>query len=92
VREPLGPTDPLPAARRILFAGCSGAGKSTLAAELAARLGLPYRELDALHHGPNWVPRPEFVADVTAFAATDAWISEWQYRAVRRCCWTARSC
>jgi adenylate kinase family enzyme len=84
VREPLGPTDPLPAAaRRILIAGCSGAGKSTLAAELAARLGLPYRELDALHHGPNWVPRPEFVADVTAFAATDAWISEWQYRAVR---------
>jgi len=84
VREPLGPTDPLPAAaRRILIAGCSGAGKSTLAAELAARLGLPYRELDALHHGPNWVPRPEFVADVTAFAASDAWISEWQYRAVR---------
>ncbi len=84
MREPLGPADPLPAApRRILIAGCSGAGKSTLAAELSARLGLPYRELDALHHGPNWVPRPEFVADVTAFAATDAWISEWQYRAVR---------
>ena len=84
MREPLGPADPLPAAsRRILIAGCSGAGKSTLATELSARLGLPYRELDALHHGPNWVPRPEFVADVTAFAATDAWISEWQYRAVR---------
>jgi adenylate kinase family enzyme len=83
-REPLDPADPLPpGTRRILIAGCSGAGKSTLATALSARLGLPYRELDALHHGPKWVPRPEFAADVVAFAATDAWICEWQYRAVR---------
>lgn len=44
---------------------------------------MPYHELDALHHGPNWVPRPEFAADVAAFAATDTWVTEWQYRAVR---------
>jgi energy-coupling factor transporter ATP-binding protein EcfA2 len=40
--------------RRILVKGSSGAGKSTLAAELALLLRLPYVELDALHHGPNW--------------------------------------
>ena len=40
--------------RTIVVKGTSGAGKSTFAAELAPRLGLPYIELDALHHGPNW--------------------------------------
>jgi adenylate kinase family enzyme len=63
--------------------GTSGSGKSTLAAALAIRLGVPYHELDALQHGPNWEPRPEFAADVAAFAATDAWVAEWQYSAVR---------
>jgi len=40
--------------RRILVKGGSGAGKSTLAQEIAEKLNLPYVELDALHHGPNW--------------------------------------
>jgi adenylate kinase family enzyme len=80
----LGPGDPLPSRpRRILVAGTAGSGKSTLAVALSQRLGMPYHELDALHHGPNWVPRPDFAADVAAFAATDAWVSEWQYSAVR---------
>jgi adenylate kinase family enzyme len=83
-REPLTWADSIsPDVRRILIAGCSGSGKTTLATAIAARLGVPYRELDALYHGPNWVPRPEFVADVAAFAATGAWVSEWQYRTVR---------
>ncbi|MCX6463492.1 MAG: (d)CMP kinase [Pseudonocardiales bacterium] len=81
---PLGPADPLPyRPRRILVAGTSGSGKSTLARALAERLGVPYHELDALYHGPGWVPRPEFAADVAARAATPAWVSEWQYSAVR---------
>ncbi len=81
---PLGPADPLPhRPRRILVAGTSGAGKSTLARALSARLGLPYHELDALFHGPGWVPRASFVQDVSAFAATDAWVAEWQYSSVR---------
>lgn len=50
---------------------------------LAGRLGVPYHELDALHHGPNWTQRPEFAVDVAAFAATDEWVAEWQYSAVR---------
>jgi adenylate kinase family enzyme len=39
---------------RILIIGGSGAGKSTLGRILAQHLGVPYVELDALHHGPNW--------------------------------------
>ena len=82
--QPVAATDPLPARpRRVLVTGCTGSGKSTLAVAVARRLGVPYVELDALFHGPGWVPRAEFVDDVTAFAATDAWVSEWQYSAVR---------
>lgn len=44
---------------RILVKGGSGAGKSTLARALADHYGLPYVELDALHHGPDWIPTPE---------------------------------
>ena len=41
-------------ARRILVKGASGSGKSTLGAVLARHLEVPYIELDALQHGPNW--------------------------------------
>ena len=81
---PLTGADPLPhRPRRILVTGCSGSGKTTVAAALAARLGVPHHELDALFHGPGWVPRPTFVADVTALAATEEWVTEWQYDRVR---------
>jgi adenylate kinase family enzyme len=82
--EPLGWDDPLPSRpRRILVTGTSGSGKTTLAAALATRLGIPHTEIDALYHGPGWVPRPEFAADVAALAATEEWITEWQYSPVR---------
>lgn len=60
--------------RRILVGGVSGSGKTTLARALAQRLDLPYVDMDALYHGPNWQPRPEFDDDVRGFAATDAWV------------------
>lgn len=63
--------------------GCSGSGKSTLARALSARLGLPYHELDALFHGPGWTRLPGFVDDVTALVATEGWVCEYQYSAVR---------
>ena len=82
--EPLAWDDPLPVRpRRILVAGTSGAGKTTVAAALAARLGLPYTDIDGLYHGPGWMPRPEFAADVAALAAAPEWVTEWQYSAVR---------
>jgi adenylate kinase family enzyme len=86
-REPvpmLGPVDPLPCRpHRVLVAGTSGAGKTTTAARIAVILGVPHVEIDALFHGPNWTPRPCFEPDVRAFSAGPAWVTEWQYRAVR---------
>ena len=72
--------DPLPhRPRRVAVAGVAGSGKSTLARRLAAALGLPYTEMDSLHHGAGWTKRPEFEADVDAVVDSDAWVSEWQY-------------
>ena len=68
--------------RRVLVAGISGAGKTTLARRLAVHWGLPHTELDALHHGAEWVPRPEFASDVRRFAARDRWVTEDQYHRV----------
>lgn len=68
--------------RRVLVAGISGAGKTTLARKLSVRWGLPRRELDALHHGPGWTPRPEFASDVRRFAAEERWVTEDQYHGV----------
>ncbi len=72
-----------PGVGRVLVVGSSGAGKTTMAAALAARLGLPHTELDALWHGPGWVPRPEFERDVETMLATGRWVTEYQYRPVK---------
>jgi adenylate kinase family enzyme len=40
--------------KRVNVKGTSGSGKTTFAQELARRLDVPFVELDALHHGPNW--------------------------------------
>ncbi|MGY1551774.1 AAA family ATPase [Microbacterium sp. A588] len=72
--------DPLPVApMRVLIAGVTGSGKTTLARRIAERWKLDHHEIDALYHGPNWTPRPEFLDDVRAFAATERWVTEWQY-------------
>jgi adenylate kinase family enzyme len=84
MRTMLGAATPLPRRpRRILVCGVTGSGKSTFAAELAGVLDLPYTEIDALYHGPDWVPRPQFVEEVDRFTAEDGWVTEWQYRVVR---------
>jgi adenylate kinase family enzyme len=80
----LGPTDPLPSRpRRVLVAGTSGSGKTTLARAIAGELGSPCVELDAMHHGPAWTPRPEFADDVARLVAQPEWVTEWHYKTVR---------
>jgi adenylate kinase family enzyme len=80
----LGFADPLPACPcRVVVAGTSGSGKTTWAGRIAEQLGVPHVEIDALFHGPGWVPRPSFLADVRAFSAQPAWVTEWQYSEAR---------
>ena len=69
--------------RRILVAGVSGVGKSTFAARLSSAVDIRHTELDALFHGPQWTPRPEFLDDVGALAGRESWITEWQYTSAR---------
>jgi adenylate kinase family enzyme len=69
--------------RRVcLVASASGSGKSTVGRALAARLGVPYHELDALHHGPSWEPASadELLAKVEPVVATGAWVIDGTYR------------
>lgn len=63
--------------RRIVVKGTSGAGKSTFASALAARLGVPWIELDALHWGPNWSMPEEDVFRAQVRAAIDACPDGW---------------
>lgn len=69
--------------RRINVRGAPGVGKSTFSAALAQRLELPYVELDALHHGPNWSEPTikEFRARVrTAMeTASEGWVIDGNY-------------
>jgi len=68
---------------RILVAGTSGSGKTTLAGRIAATVGAPHTEIDALYHGPDWTPRESFLRDVAAFTAEPRWVTEWQYDTAR---------
>jgi adenylate kinase family enzyme len=74
--------------RRVLVVGCCGSGKTSFAQALATRTGLRAIELDALHHGPNWAPRPEFAHDVDVATRSDAWIVDGNYSAVRELLWS----
>jgi adenylate kinase family enzyme len=69
--------------RRVNLKGTSGSGKTTFGQELARRLGVPFVELDALHHGPNWAEptNDEFRARVREAidAAPDGWVIDGNY-------------
>lgn len=69
--------------QRFAIRGTTGAGKSTFSAELVQRMGLPWIELDALHHGPAWTAPPDevFRARVRAAmdAAPDGWVIDGNY-------------
>jgi adenylate kinase family enzyme len=75
--------------RRVVVVGTSGSGKTTFAAALAARLGVPCVELDALHWGPGWTPAPSdtFRARVVAATAGPAWVVDGNYSTLRELTW-----
>jgi adenylate kinase family enzyme len=69
--------------RRVaIVASASGSGKTTLGRELARRLNVPFHELDALHHGPDWTEATadELRARVEPLVAEDAWVVDGAYR------------
>jgi adenylate kinase family enzyme len=68
---------------RVLVAGTSGSGKTTLAIRIAGVLGVPHTEIDALYHGPGWIPRADFSTDIDVLIAQPGWVTEWQYSAAR---------
>jgi adenylate kinase family enzyme len=78
--------------RRVSVVGSGGAGKSTFARRLAALLDAPHLEVDAVHHGPNWSPRPsaEIRAAVAEFCEADRWVVDGNYAAmgVQRIVWS----
>lgn len=71
----------VPPPRRVVVLGTTGTGKSTLAAEVAHLLGAEHVELDSLHHGPNWTPRPveEFTRTVEEIAQRPRWVVDGNY-------------
>src|SRR4051794_13399658 len=75
--------------QRVSVVGNSGSGKSTFARALAVKLDVPYIELDAIFHLPDWVELPpdEFRAAVADRAAGDAWVIDGNYNVVREAVW-----
>jgi shikimate kinase len=65
-----------------MIASASGNGKTTLGRELARRLDVPFTELDALVHGPNWAETPddELRGLVEPILASAGWVVEGAYR------------
>jgi RimJ/RimL family protein N-acetyltransferase/adenylate kinase family enzyme len=69
--------------RRVaVISSASGNGKTTMGRELAGRLGVPFIEVDALVHGPNWTETPnEVLAQRLApVLASDGWVIDNVYR------------
>jgi adenylate kinase family enzyme len=69
--------------RRVaVLASASGNGKTTFGRALAERLGVPFFELDALHHGPNWTEATpeELRAKVEPIVRGDGWVVDGGYR------------
>jgi adenylate kinase family enzyme len=68
---------------RVNVKGISGSGKSTFSRQLAERLDVPYLEIDAINHGPNWTEASpeELRARIREFiaAAPAGWVIDGNY-------------
>ena len=65
-----------------MIGSASGNGKTTLGRELARRLDVPFLELDAVAHGPDWAEasKDEMRARVEPFLAGEGWVADGMYR------------
>jgi Shikimate kinase len=69
--------------RRVAVIGsASGNGKTTFGRALAAKLEVPFVELDSLVHGAGWVETPddELRGLVEPLVATEAWVIDGAYQ------------
>jgi adenylate kinase family enzyme len=75
--------------QRILILGRTGSGKTTLARDLAATIGVPHVELDALYFGPNFstASLPVLRDRTRAAIAGDRWVTDGNKSAVRDLVW-----
>jgi energy-coupling factor transporter ATP-binding protein EcfA2 len=75
--------------QRILVLGRTGSGKTTLARELAAAVGVPHIELDALYFGADFstAPLPLLRERTRAAVAGDSWVTDGNKAAVRDLVW-----
>ena len=83
-----------PSLDRVVVVGSSCSGNTTFAKRLAATLGYPHIELDALNWLPDWVQRPdeEFSALVANAVSSDRWIVDGNYGRVRKIVWSRATC
>lgn len=77
------------AMRRVSIVGVPGSGKTTVGRRLAASLGVPFIELDAIFHQPNWneLPRDAFRSRVGEMLSTGGWVVDGNYSAVQDLVW-----
>lgn len=75
---------------RVSVIGTSCSGKTTFARNLAAILGHPHFELDALYWKPNWsaAPDEEFRASVQEVTRAPRWIVDGNYRVANDIVWS----
>lgn len=75
--------------QRIVVIGTTCAGKTTMAHNLSQRLGISHVEMDALHWGQNWTPRPVevFRDSVSRALSGDAWAVDGNYSKAQDIVW-----
>jgi adenylate kinase family enzyme len=86
---PRNPAVSLAGCQRILIIGRTGSGKTYLARQLAAALGVPHTELDALYFNSDLSTVPlDVLRERTRLAvAGECWVTDGNKRAVRDLVW-----